>query len=355
MSREQAHALLTAPGAKFEMEEKVIRGRPVLTWKNAPPHFRRLFEICQTYPDREFLVYENERATYPQFGKAVARLCQELIARGVKKGDRVALIMRNLPEWPVVYFASMITGAIVTPMNAWWTGPELHYGLTDCGAKVAIVDSERLERIAEHLDACPSLELVYVTRHVDEIAHPKLARLEDVIGKVSDWGKLPDIALPDVPLDPEDPPTIFYTSGTTGKPKGAMASHRAGAANVGSSGIANARSFLMAGEPLPNPDPHLEPQKTTLLVVPLFHVTGCFAVLGPLVAAGGKLILIRKWEPEQAMQIIEREKVNSTGGVPTIAWQLIEHPNRSKYDLSSLEVVSYGGDRSSPVLFCIIN
>ena len=350
MSREDAHALLTAPGVKFEMEDKVIQGRTVRTWKNAPPTFRRLFEIGLTYPDREFVIYENERATYPAFGKATLTLAHELIARGVKKGDRVALIMRNLPEWPVVFFASLITGAIITPMNAWWTGPELHYGLTDSGARIAIVDSERLERISEHIDRCPDLELVYVSRHDEEIAHPKVRRLEEVIGQVSDWAALADLALPDIALEPEDPATIFYTSGTTGKPKGAMASHRAGCANIGSSGIANARSLLMAGEPLPNPDPHLEPQKSSLLVVPLFHVTGCFAVLGPIVATGGKLVLIRKWEPEQAMRIIEREKVNATGGVPTIAWQLIEHPARSKYDLSSLETVSYGGAPSAPEL-----
>ncbi len=350
MTKDQAHALLTAPGAKFEMEEKVIGGRTVRVWKNAPPTFRELFLASQTYPDREFLVYENDRATYPAFGKATIALAHDLIARGVNKGDRVALVMRNLPEWPVVYCASLIVGAIITPLNAWWTGPELHYGLTDSGAKVAIVDSERLERIAEHLDQCPDLQCVLVARHDEEVAHPKVSRLEAVIGAVNDWGKLPQLAMPEVPLAPEDAATIFYTSGTTGKPKGAMASHRAGCSNIGATGIANTRSLLMAGDPLPNPDPHLEPQKVNLLVVPLFHVTGCFAVLGPILATGAKLVLIRKWEPDQAMQLIEREKVNATGGVPTIAWQLIEHPSRAKYDLSSLDTVSYGGAPSAPEL-----
>ncbi len=350
MTKDEAHARLTAPGARFEMVDQVINGRTVRTWKNAPPTFRDLFLISQTYPDREFLVYEDDRATFAAFGRAVITLANDLVARGVRKGDRVALVMRNLPEWPVVYFATLITGAIITPLNAWWTGPELHYGLADSAAKIAIVDSERLERISEHLDLCPDLQTVLVARHDEEIAHPKVERLESVIGLVNDWGKLPEQPLPVVDIAPEDPATIFYTSGTTGKPKGAMASHRAGCSNIGATGISNMRAILMAGDPLPNPDPHLEPQKCSLLVVPLFHVTGCFAGLGPMAASGAKLVLIRKWDPEQAMQLIEREKVGQTGGVPTIAWQLIEHPARSKYDLSSLETVSYGGAPSAPEL-----
>ena len=156
--------------------------------------------------------------------------------------------------------------------------------------------------------------------------------------------------MPDVELGPEDDATIFYTSGTTGKPKGAIGTHRNICCNLFASGIAAARKFVMAGEPLPDPDPHNNPQRCVLLVVPLFHVTGCFATMGPTIATGGKIVLMRKWDAEQAMQLIQREKVNLTGGVPTIAWQLIEHPARAKYDLSSLEGVSYGGAPSAPEL-----
>src|SRR6476620_12732418 len=121
MTKDQAHAALTAPGVKFEMGEADIRGVKTRIWKNAPPTYREVFLISQTFPDREFVVYENDRATYPDFGKATLNLAHEFLAQGVKKGDRIALIMRNLPEFPVVFYAAIMVGAIITPLNAWWT------------------------------------------------------------------------------------------------------------------------------------------------------------------------------------------------------------------------------------------
>jgi long-chain acyl-CoA synthetase len=349
MSIAEAHAQLTAPGARFEIEEKVIRGVPTKVWKKAPPTLRDVFLNGRAF-DREFIVYEDDRATYEGFARATLRLARRLQAEGVEKGDRVAVIMRNLPEWPVAFFAGVLTGAIVTPLNAWWTGPELQYGLADSGAKVAIVDEERLERIASHLADCPALKRVFVSRLETAPADPRLVRLEDVIGPVNGWGALPDEPLPDVELGPEDDATILYTSGTTGKPKGALGTHRNMTSNIGAGGIAAARNFLRAGQPLPEADPHKLPQRTTLLVVPLFHATGLSATLGPTVNAGGKIVLMRRWEAEKAMRLIERERVNATGGVPTIAWQLIEHPARPNYDLSTLQAVTYGGAPSAPEL-----
>jgi len=171
-----------------------------------------------------------------------------------------------------------------------------------------------------------------------------------VIGRVNDWDKLPSLALPEVDLDPEDDATILYTSGTTGRPKGALGTHRNMTSNVMAGGISAARNFLRAGQPLPESDPHKLPPRVGLLVVPMFHATGLSANMGPTMNAGGKIVIMRRWEPEQAMQLIEREKVSSTGGVPTIAWQLIEHPAREKYDLSSLVAVAYGGAPSAPEL-----
>ena len=350
MSLAQAHAQLTAPGQRFEIEEKPIRGIMTRTWKNAPPTLRDIFLNGRTFKDREFLVYETDRATFESFARATIALAHQLQADGVKKGDRVAVIMRNLPEWPVAFWAGILAGAIVTPLNAWWTGPELEYGLADSGTKIAIVDDERLERIAASFANLPELEKVYVSRLAGEPADPKVARLEDVIGKVNDWGRLPEQPLPDVALDPEDDATILYTSGTTGKPKGALGTHRNMTSNIMASGIAATRNFLRAGQPLPESDPHKLPQRTTLLVVPMFHATGLSATLSPALNSGGKLVLMRRWDTEPAMALIEREKVNATGGVPTIAWQLIEHPARAKYDLSSLMTVSYGGAPSAPEL-----
>ena len=350
MSVAEAHARLTGPGSPFEIEEKVIRGVPTKTWKNAPPTLRDIFLNGQRFKDREFLVYEGDRATYDAFGRATITLAHRLIADGVKKGDRVAVIMRNLPEWPVAFWAGQLVGAIVTPLNAWWTGPELEYGLADSGTKVAIVDDERLERIVEALDRLPDLERIYVTRHGDADLPARTQRLEDVIGVVNGWGGLPELALPDVPLEPEDDATILYTSGTTGRPKGALGTHRNMTSNVGAGGISAARGFVRAGEPLPEMDPFKIPQRVALLVVPMFHATGLSSTMGPTMNGGGKLVLMRRWDAEPAMKLIQDEKVSSTGGVPTIAWQLIEHPARSKYDLSSLLAVAYGGAPSAPEL-----
>ena len=258
--------------------------------------------------------------------------------------------MRNLPEWPVAFFAGQLLGAIVTPLNAWWTGAELEYGLADSGAKIAIVDDERLERIAPCLDSLSELVRVYATRLAGPPDHPKVVRLDDVIGPVNDWDKLPESPLPQVDLAPEDDATIIYTSGTTGKPKGALGTHRNMTSNIAANGITAARNFLRAGEPLPESDPHKLPQRVGLLVVPMFHVTGLSTNLVAMMNSGGKIVLMRRWEAEHAMRLIEAERVTSTGGVPTIVWQLIEHPAREQYDLSSLTLLSYGGAPASPDL-----
>jgi long-chain acyl-CoA synthetase len=168
MSVAEAHARLTAPGAPFEIEEKVIRGVPTRVWKNAPPTLRDVFVNGRRFADREFLVYEDDRATFDSFARATLTLAHRLSADGVKKGDRVAVIMRNLPEWPVCFWAGILVGAIVTPLNAWWTGPELEYGLADSGTKVAFVDDERLDRVEAFLDKLPTLEKVYIARHAAE-------------------------------------------------------------------------------------------------------------------------------------------------------------------------------------------
>ena len=350
MSIAEAHARLTAPGERFEIEEIPIRGILTKVWKNAPPTLRDVFLNARGFPDREFLVYDDDRATYEAFARATLALAAQLQADGVKKGDRVAVIMRNLPEWPVAFFAGVLVGAIVTPLNAWWTGAELEYGLADSGTLVVITDDERLERLADHLPNLPDIRKIYVARLHVARGDDRVHKLETVIGHVNDWGKLPDRPLPDVELGPEDDATILYTSGTTGRPKGALGTHRNMTSNIGAGGISAVRNFLRAGEPVPESDPHKLPQRVTLLVVPFFHATGLSATLGPTMNAGGKIVLMRRWDAEPAMRLIEREKVSSTGGVPTIAWQLIEHPARSKYDLSSLMAVTYGGAPSAPEL-----
>ena len=349
MSIAQAHALLTAPGAPFEMEEVIIGGVPIRTWKNAPPTLRAVVEASRAFASRVFLVHEDERVSFDAFHRAVAAFADTLVADGVVKGDRVAIVMRNVPEWPVAFYAAASLGAIVTPLNAWWTGPELEYGLVDSATKVVVVDAERLERLAEHLPRCPDLEHVYVARLDDENANPQVVKLEAVMGRPDDWAGLPERELPAVAIVPEDDATIFYTSGTTGKPKGALASQRNINSNIMAAACVGARAFLRRGETPPAPDPEA-PQRSMLLSVPFFHATGCFAILNPSLLAGGKVVMMRRWDPIRAFELIERERISMAGGVPTIAWQLIEHPLRGNYDLSSLESVAYGGAPSAPEL-----
>ncbi len=349
MSLAEVNARLTAPGSKFEMEEIEIRGALTRVWKHAPPTLVDVFRASLPFAAREFVVYEQDRASYGAFHRAAIVLAHELIARGVEKGDRVAVIMRNLPEWPVAFFAAVMSGAIVTPLNAWWTGPELEYGLADSGSKIAIVDRERLALIAERLDRLPGLERVYVARGADAGADPRVTPLQDVIGAVKDWDALPQLPIPDVALLPEDDATIFYTSGTTGKPKGALGTHRNICTHVITSGFGLARAYLRRGEAPPAPDPDA-PQRVALLVIPLFHATGCMATLVPAITQGAKFVFMRKWDAEQGMALIERERITAAGGVPTIAWQLVEHPARAKYDLSSIETVGYGGAPAAPEL-----
>jgi len=349
MSIAEAHAILAGPGMPTEVAEADIRGVKTKVWKNLPPTLRAVVEGSRVHGEQIFLVYEDERVSYEAFHRAVAGFAAELAGQGVAKGDRVAVVMRNIPEWVVAFYAAASLGAVVTPLNAWWTGPELEYGLTDSGSKVLVVDAERYQRLTEHLANCPDLVRVYVCRETDEIAHPLVTKLEDVIGAPETWTFLRDTPMPDVAIDTDDDATIFYTSGTTGRPKGALATNRAVNCNIFAAAFAGARAFLRRGEAIPDPDPNA-PQRSALISVPFFHVTGCFAVLNPTIAAGGKLVMMRKWDAVRAFELIERERVQSAGGVPTIAWQLIEHPARDNYDLSSLEMVSYGGAPSAPEL-----
>ncbi len=342
-SRAECKAILTAPGMRFEMEEVGIRGVPTRVWKNAPPNLRAIALLGASHGAREFVIYQDERVTYDAWFRAVATLAHHFQSLGVEKGDRVALAMRNLPEWPVAFFAAVTIGAICVPLNAWWTGGELAYGLANSGTKLLVCDEERWERIAEHRAECPALESVIVTRHEGDLQ--SAARLEDILGTPSAYKDLPARPLPEVAILPDDDATIFYTSGTTGKPKGALGTHRNICSNIMSSAYGAACAVLRRGEEIPEPKP-----RTGLTVIPLFHVTACSAGLMGAIAAGNTMIFMYRWDPVEAFQIIEREKVNTTGGVPTIAWQLLEHPERKNYDLSSIEAIAYGGAPAAPEL-----
>ena len=340
VSLAEATARLTAAGGPFAVTEAVIRGVPTRIWATAPPTLRDVLAAGRAHGARTFLVHEDERASFEAFTRAALATAAWLAEHGVAKGDRVAIGMRNLPEWPAAFFGALAIGAIAVPLNAWWTAPELAYGLADSEARVAVLDGERFARVRGELDDLPGLARLLVARGAPDDARAEA--LESVIGPVSAWADLPDRPIPDVPLGPEDDATIFYTSGTTGRPKGALGSHRAGACGVMAHPYSLARSQVRRGQVPPAPDPAAA-QKVSLIGIPFFHVTGCFATLVPALNRGSRLVMMRRFDPVAALALIEREGVTTTGGVPTIAMQLAEHPERGRFDLSSLETVSYGG------------
>ena len=351
MSIAEANAKLTAPGMPFEMEDVMVRGIKLRAYKNAPPNLRAVFEAGRAWGTRDFLVYEGERLNFEDHYRAVVTLGRELANKyGVKKGDRVTIAMRNYPEWSIAFWAAAALGAIVVPLNAWGTGPELEYGILDSGTKVVIVDGERLDRLKPHMK---DLKASGVTGVI--VARPGGVPLDDavdmetIIGKPGTYANLSDEPLPDPHLDPEDDATIFYTSGTTGKPKGALGTQRNMLTNLISTGYATARAMLRRGEPIPAPDPNA-PQRSMLISVPFFHATGCHSILVPIYAGGGKLVIMHKWNPERALQLIEEERIQAFGGVPAMAWQVLESPDFAKYDTSSVEGISYGGAPSAPDL-----
>tara|TARA_R110000824_G_scaffold118960_18_gene272512 strand:+ start:31548 stop:33302 length:1755 start_codon:yes stop_codon:yes gene_type:complete len=344
----EANKMLTAPGMPFEMETVNVRGLPTRVYKNAPANLRLVFEAGRAWGSRDFLVYQDERLSFDDHYRAVVTLGRELAGKyGVVKGDRVTIAMRNYPEWSIAFWAAAALGAIVVPLNAWGTGPELEYGISDSGSKVVIVDGERLERITPHLKEL-KISGVIVARPGGMPLGDAVA-MDAIIGKPGSYAGLSDEALPDPDLHPEDDATIFYTSGTTGKPKGALGTQRNILTNLISAGYAGARAMLRRGEALPAPDPDA-PQRSMLISVPFFHATGCHSILVPMYAGGGKLVIMHKWNAEEALRLIEEEKLQAFGGVPSMAWQVLESPDFATRDTSTVESISYGGAPSAPDL-----
>jgi long-chain acyl-CoA synthetase len=328
LSLAEAHALLTAPGAAFETVEVQVRGVPMPVWKHAPATAAEAFARARRHGPSEFLVYQDERVSYEGFARACVAVARLLATRRIAKGDRVALAMRNLPEWPVVFMGALLAGAIAVPLNARWSGPELEFALRDSGARFLFADAHCLARVSH-----PAVEHIFVSRAGDPV--PGATSLEEVIGVSKLWQELPDYPLPAVTLSPEDDATIFYTSGTTGATKGALGTHRSLTTNIFAMPFSTARNALRWGSEV------AKGQRTTLLAVPFFHVIGSLSVLLPGMVAGGKLVLMRKFEAREALDLIAREKVTVTGGVPAVALSLLEAPGDD--DLSSLQLVTYGG------------
>lgn len=346
LSLAETYRRLTAPGAPFEMETIIVFGRPIRAYKKAHRDLRAIFEASKAWNDRIFIVFEDERLSFRAHYRAASALAWRLADEyGVQKGDRVAIAMRNLPEWPIAFWAATIIGGIAVPLNAWGTGDDLAYGLRDSGAKVAIVDEERFARLTSVPAGDHAAALITVRTAADPGG--KAVALADLIGPASHYDDLPDRAPPDRDIQPDDEATILYTSGTTGRPKGALGTHRNIMCNLVNITFSGARAAIRRGDPLPAPP---EVQKAVLLPVPFFHVTGCHSIMIPALANGAKIVLMYKWNAETALELIERERINGMSGVPSMTWQLLESPDFERRDVSSLEGLSYGGAAASPEL-----
>jgi long-chain acyl-CoA synthetase len=342
----EAYRILTGPGAPFEMETIDDCGRPTRVYKNAHRDLRAIFDASRAWNDRTFIVYEDERVCYRAHYRAASALAWRLVEDyGVQKGDRVAIAMRNFPEWPIAFWATTAIGAVAVPLNAWGTGDDLAYGLRDSGARVAVVDAERLERLTSQPADAYAVALIAVRTPHEALG--AATALQDLIGAQAMYDSLPDRAPPDRNIHPDDDATILYTSGTTGRPKGALGTHRNIVCNLVNITFAPARAAIRRGDPLPAPS---ATQKALLLPVPFFHVTGCHSAMIPAVENGSKIVLMHKWNAEMALELIEREHVTGLSTVPSMAWQLIESPDFEKRDLSSLEGLSYGGAAAAPEL-----
>ncbi|MHB8379577.1 MAG: class I adenylate-forming enzyme family protein [Acidimicrobiales bacterium] len=350
LSLEEATAQLTAPGQMFETERALVLGRELTVWKNAPATLRQILDLSLNHASRDFLVYDEQRYTFEEHYRVAATLGARLTDLGVRKGDRVAIASRNLPEWVMAFWGSVVTGAVVVPLNAWWTTDELLYGLRDSGTSVLFVDEERLERVRPRMDELTELSCVIVLS--DGVSRPTLLgephgrvrvmAFAEALGVVD-----PRTTPPDVDLDPDDDVTMLYTSGTTGHPKGAVGSHRNVITNLMNLFFAGQRSSLRLGA-----DDATTPaeQASGLLNIPFFHATGCHAFMIPATAAGNKIVMMHHFDSKRALQVIQSERITGIGGVPTIAMQIMDDPDFATFDTSSVKSISYGGAPAPPDL-----
>lgn len=346
MSLDDAHALLTAPGAAFEIERVVIRGTETPTWKTPIGTLRDALVAGTAHDAETFIVFEDERVSFDGFARAASAFAAELRASGIVKGDRVAIAMRNLAEWVPAFYGAMLCGAIVVPLNAWWLGDELDFVLRDSGARMLVVDGERLDRLRDHLAGLSQIEKIFVVGDAPSSPANAVA-LSALLGPSRYWESLPPPVLPDVEIAPDDDVCIMFTSGTTGMPKGAVLSHRNVISAVVGNSFASTRTALREKGQLPPPRTR---RFSILCSVPLFHANGCFTQVIPVMLYGGKLVMMRKWNVEQALTLIEREEITHAGGVPTIAQDLVAHARDGEHDLSSLEALGWGGAPPPPEL-----
>ena len=340
----EVQQMLTGPGGAFEVVVEDVDGIPMKMFKQRMRALREVAAIGQARGDElTHVVYGERRYGFGEFLAQANSVSRSLEAdHGVGPGDPVAVLSANNPEWCLTFWGTVDMGAVLVGLNGWWKTDEIVYGLQDSGARVLVADRGRFERVADHLDECPDLEAVFLV-DADPSDYGNAGRLHpfsDLLGR-------PGPELPDHPVAEGDPAVIFYTSGTTGRPKGAVSTHRSMIANLQNT-MYNAVAGAMAGGGGVFPD---SGQTASLLTSPLFHVSGCHSGIVVAMLAGIKVVIpVGRFEPEKAMQLIQDEHVSVWATVPTMVWRVVEDPRRHDYDLSSIVSIAYGGSPSAAEL-----
>jgi acyl-CoA synthetase (AMP-forming)/AMP-acid ligase II len=316
---------LTAPGAPFEIVDEVVLGERMQVFKNRPRSLREMLQQSAGHADREYLVQGDRRIRFADHVDLVASLASVLRERfGIEKGDRVAILAENRVEWPISFWATMSLGGIVAALNGWWTADEIAYGVADSQPKLLIADRKRLARAGSV--GVPVLE---IESGFDEL-------LSSAAGA----------SLPETPIEEDDPAVILYTSGTTGRPKGAVASQRSIIGFVQTTTLAGAESVLadvMAGR-AKMPDPVNRPQTVFLATPPMFHLSGLYANIVLQLSMGGKLVIRPgRFDPEAVLELIQRERITAWAALGSMGPRVAKHPKLGDYDLSSVENVGFGG------------
>jgi long-chain acyl-CoA synthetase len=336
------------------MEETVVRGVRMRTYPAAPPNMRVVWELARLHGDKPYIVFEDEHFTYNEIDAQVRALAHYLRnTHGVGSGDRVAVSMRNYPEWVVSYWAVVSLGAALVGMNAWWTAPEMAYGLADSQPKVLIVDGERASLATSVLDDIrreQPMHLVVVRSDMALSGHAD--SWDDVVSPAT----APE-SLPEATIDPDDDVTIFYTSGTTGAPKGAQLTHRGSVHNLmnmafmnTAAALAEAKAIAAGDKPAPVGSDAPASPLVAMAPTPLFHVTANNCILHPATLVGGTVVFLHKWDPARALELIERERVSAFSGVPTMSRDMLAHPDWATRDTSSLKGLGGGGAAVLPDL-----